>query len=128
MELIDLAFSEIDRKTCAIAVFMDSSKAFDTLDHKILIKKLHYYGVRDKELEWFTNYLNNRWQCKELDDAQSQLLELQTGVPHGSILGPLLFLIYINDLPMATENFEYVLYADDSTFFLLLTNSLILMP
>ena len=48
MELIDLAFSEIDSKTCAIAVFMDSSKAFDTLDHKILIKKLHYYGVRDK--------------------------------------------------------------------------------
>ena len=117
MELIDRALSEIDRKNCAIAVFMDLSKAFDTLDHKILIKKLHYYGVRDKELEWFTNYLNNRWQYVELDNVKSQLLELQTGVPLGSILGPLLFLIYINDLPMATENFEYILYADDSTLF-----------
>ena len=117
MELIDRALSEIDRKNCAIAVFMDLSKAFDTLDYKILIKKLHYYGVRDKDLEWFTNYLNNRWQYVELDNVQSQLLELQTGVPQGTILGPLLFLIYINDLPMATENFEYILYADDSTLF-----------
>ena len=71
----------------------------------------------EKELEWFTNYFNNRWQYVELDNVQSQLLELQTGVPHGSILGPILFLIYINDLPMATENFEYILYADDSTLF-----------
>ena len=70
-----------------------------------------------KKLEWFTNYLNNRWQYVELDNVQSQLLELQRGVPQGSILGPLLCLIYINDLPMATENFEYILYADDSTLF-----------
>ena len=96
MELIDRALSEIDRKNCAIAVFMDLSKAFDTLDHKILIKKIHYYGVRDKELEWFTNYLNNGWQYVELDNVQSQLLELQTGVPQGSILGPLLLVCDLN--------------------------------
>ena len=117
MQLIDRAFSEIERKNCAIAVFMDLSKAFDTLDHKTLIIQLHYYGIQDKELEWFTDYLNNRWQYVELDNVQSQLLKLQVGVLQGSILGPLLFLIDMNDLPMATKNFEYILYADESINF-----------
>ena len=117
MQLIDRAFSEIDRKNCAMAVFMDLLKAFDTLDHITLIKQLHYYGIQDKELERFTDYLNNRWQYVELDNVQSQLLELQVGVLQGSMLGPLLFLIDIKTNQWQPKNFEYVIYADESTLF-----------
>ena len=92
---------------------MDLSKAFDT--HQILLKKLNYYGITGATLQWFSSYLNWRNQYVELDGTSSDLLPLSTRVPQGSILGPLLFLIYMNDIPNATDFFRFILYADDTT-------------
>ena len=93
---------------------MDLSKAFDTLDHNILIKKLAHYGINGTPLEWFTSYLTGRSQYVEIDSVSSNVLFLSTGVPQGSILGPLLFLIYMNDIPYCTKYFNFILYADDT--------------
>ena len=103
----------IESRQYAIGVFCDLSKAFDTLNHDILLKKLEHYGIRDTALTWFTSYLNNRSQFVELNGHKSENLPLPTGVPQGSILGPLLFLLYINDLPSAAD-LKYVIFADDS--------------
>ena len=94
---------------------MDLSKAFDTLDHNILLKKLRYYGIEGTSLKWFTSYLNQRSQYVELNGSQSDRKIILTGVPQGSILGPLLFLMYMNDIPLTTDHFSYVMYADDTT-------------
>ena len=94
---------------------MDLSKAFDTPNHQILLKKLNYYGITGATLQWFSSYLNWRNQYVELDGTSSDLLPLSTGVPQGSILGPLLFLIYMNDIPNATDFFRFILYVDDTT-------------
>ena len=94
---------------------MDLSKAFDTLDHKILLHKLQYYGLRGTELSWFSSYLTDRTQYVEIDGMKSSSLTLKTGVPQGSILGPLLFLIYMNDIPESSAIFDFILYADDTS-------------
>ena len=98
-----------------ISVYLDLSKAFDTLDHKILLHKLKYYGVCDSSLKWFHSYLTNRQQHVSFDDTVSSALPLKTGVPQGSILGPLLFIIYTNDIYRASQKFDSILYADDTT-------------
>ena len=97
-----------------IAIFCDLQKAFDTVDHKILLKKLEGLGVRGIELKWFESYLSNRKQFVTLDGVNSILLDIILGVPQGSILGPLLFLIYINDLPLSSS-LDDSLFADDTT-------------
>ena len=94
---------------------MDLSKTFDTLNHQILLKKLNYYGITGTALQWFSSYLNGRKQYVELDGTSSDLLPLSTGVPQGSILGPLLSLIYMNDIPSPTNFFRFILYADGTT-------------
>ena len=103
----------IESNQYAIGVFCDLSKAFDTLNHDILLQKLDHYGIRGKANMWFQSYLNNRKQYVELNNKKSSCLPIDTGVPQGSILGPLLFLIYINDLPSAS-NLKCVSFADDS--------------
>ena len=115
LELVDRIHIDLDDKKCPVAVFMDLSKAFDTLDHNILLDKLSNYGVKGTELSWFHSYLTGRKQFVDIDGTQSELLDIKTGVPQGSILGPLLFLIYMNDIPNCSSLFDFILYADDTS-------------
>ena len=116
VELIDRILASLEQKQKPLAIYMDLSKAFDTLDHEILLDKLSYYGVVDTELRWFQSYLTNRKQYVEIDQHKSECMLITTGVPQGSVLGPLLFLIYMNDIQEASAAFSSVLFADDSTF------------
>ena len=93
---------------------LDLSKAFDTLDSSILLDKLKYYGFGNTPLKWFHSYLKDRSQYVVFNGIYSDVINLSTGVPQGSILGPLLFIIYMNDIHTATNSFKAVLYADNT--------------
>ena len=101
----------------SIGVFVDFRKAFDTVDHSILIGKLEHLGIRGLPLELIKSYLSNRKQYVVYGTSESSLMEILVGVPQGSILGPLFFLLYINDLPAASSFFRYILFADDTNLF-----------
>ncbi len=103
----------LNNKKYALAIFCDLRKAFETVNHDILLNKLQMMGVRENELDWFKNYLSGRKQFVFIDGKCSSLRDIMLGVPQGSILGPLLFLIYINDLPSCTSLFS-LLFADDT--------------
>lgn len=98
-------------------VAIDLKKAFDTVDHAILLQKLDHYGVRDTPQSWFKCYLSNRTQVSIINDTKSDLGHIRTGVPQGSILGPLLFIVYINDLPGCLSECVTNMYADDTAFY-----------
>ena len=94
------------------------SKAFDTVDHSILLKKLKLYGITDKNLAWFESYLSNRKQYIQIgENSKTDLKYVTCGVPQGSILGPLLFLVYVNDLPNASRLLDPIMFADDTNLF-----------
>ena len=97
-----------------LAIFLDLTKAFDTLDHDIILTKLRNYGFRGVVNDWFRNYLNNRQQKVRINDKYSDVKPVSFGVPQGSALGPLLFLIYLNDV-FQDIDYETILYADDAT-------------
>ena len=99
-----------------LAVFLDLSKAFDTISHNILLKNLEHYGVRGICNNWFSSYLSNRKQYTQVNEHGSSLKEITCGVPKGTILGPILFLIYINDIPNSTD-LNLLSFADDTTIY-----------
>ena len=107
----------IDKGEYNIAVFLDLRKAFDTANHNVLLLKLESYGILGIELKWFKSYLGNRQQYCFVNNRVSALASMKAGIPQGSSLGPLLFLIYINDLPCALEKSEPDIYADDTGVF-----------
>ena len=118
LDLVDKITSAIDEKKYTVGIFLDLSKAFDTVNHDILFDKLSFYGIRGLPLDWLKNYFLNRFQYVEYNGSSSFYNTIKCGVPQGSILGPLLFLIYINDICNASEFLEFILFADDTNLFL----------
>jgi hypothetical protein len=112
--LLNFVSNSLNEKKHAMALFCDLRKAFDSCDHSILLRKLSKIGIRNTELLWFTNYLTNRQQFVHVNGHSSSLINILLGVPQGSILGPILFLLYINDLPLCS-NLTSLLFADDTT-------------
>lgn len=116
IELVDRVLKIMDTDDTPFSLFLDLSKAFDSLDHFILLQKLKFYGIHSLALNLFESYLTNREQYVIIKNTTSSRQKITTGVPQGSILGPLLFLIYVNDLPLAaTTSFNVLSYADDTT-------------
>ena len=98
LDLINYIYEGLDRKQHVISVLIDLSKAFDTVDHVILMEKLHEYGIRGLSHKWIANYLCNRSQRVRVNNSFSPIHSVSLGVPQGSLLGPILFLLYVNDV------------------------------
>ena len=117
LEITDNLKWAIDNKQITCGLFLDFSKAFDTVNHSILLAKLHAYGIRGMPLKWFENYLQNRLQYVKLGDFYSRKELITCGVPQGSTLWPLLFLLYINDMPNCSKKLSFRIFADDTNIF-----------
>ena len=117
IHLINRISTAIDQRETTVGVFLDLSKAFDTLDHEILFAKLEHYGIRNVALQWIKSYFSNRRQFVQINQTCSSTQTIKCGVPQGSILGPLFFILYINDLPRASKLTEPLLFAADTSIF-----------
>ena len=110
-------WKNIRKNSKVMALFLDFKRAFETIDRDLLLQKLYNYGIEGKELEWFRSYLADRKQMVKVNNTKSECINNNYGVPQGSILGALLFIIYINDMPNVLKKCEIVLYADDTLIF-----------
>ncbi len=118
LNAVDDIHDKLNNKNYVAGIFFDLSKAFDSIDHEILFKKLHHYGIRGKMYEWFKSYLSDRLQYTCVNGCNSTLLNNNYGVPQGSVLGPILFLIYINDIGSVHDLiYKPKLFADDTNLF-----------
>ena len=109
--------SSLEKHRLGCGIFIDLQKVFDTVNHDILLKKLEHYGIRGTALSWFQSYLSNRKQFVSINGHSSSLTNISCSVPQGSVLGPLLFLIYINDLPNSSQFLSSFLFADDTNIY-----------
>ena len=117
-QLVDQIYEAFEKNEYTLGVFIDLSKAFDTVDHSILLKKLELYGITDRNYAWIKSYLSNRLQYIQIDEnSRTEFCVVKCGVPQGSILGPLLFLLYVNDLKNASSVLDPIMFADDTNLF-----------
>ena len=123
VRLVDHLISQMDYYSIPINVYIDLSKAFDALNHNILLSKLQYYGITGCSHHLLCSYLSGRSQFVECNGSKSEKLPIDTEVFQGSVLGPLLFLIYIYELPHVSKLFKMVMYADDTTLFCNIDNN-----
>ena len=114
--------SALNKKQTALLLLLDYSKAFDMVDHDILLNKLLHYGIRGKAHDWFRSYLSNRSQFVAIENMRSTTKRINFGVPQGSVLGPLLFILFINDLPNINDKVRFILYADDANIIITAEN------
>ena len=117
MEMVENMTSSIDYDKITTGVYIDLKKPFDTIDHSILCSKLKHYGIRGIVLSWLEYYLSNRHQFVSYNNFDSEKLQIVCGVPQGSILGPILSLLYIYDLCNISKLFKFILCADDTNIF-----------
>ena len=117
IEIVEQIRDCIENKKYACGIFIDLKKAFGTVNRTIFLQKLEHYGVRGSILDWFSSYLCDRSQYVSINGVDSEITKLSCGVPQGSVLGPLLFLIYINDLPNISSKLKFYLFADDTNIY-----------
>ena len=118
LDLTEEIRNALDKNSFAAGIFLDFQKAFDTVDHQTLLKKLEHYGIRGTANKWFKSYLKNRMQFVSINGVSSETILMLLGVPQGSILGPLLFLIYINDFHQSVIYSSARHFADDTNLIL----------
>ena len=114
LDMVESIRTNMDKRLFSCGVFIDLKKAFDTVDHKILLDKLNYYGLRGIDNQWFSSYLTNRTQTTEINSFISDKEVVSCGVPQGSVPGPLLFLLYVNDIQYCSRKLKFFLFADDT--------------
>ena len=118
LEVTEQLYANLDVDNYGLGIYLDFQKAFDTVNHEILLDKLYHYGIRGNILDWFKSYLKNRKQFTFINGVNSQTSHIECGVPQGSVLGPLLFLIYVNDIQHAFTHASPKLFADDINLFI----------